>query len=340
MNRTFVNYLGPAISVGSGILTLIFAPLFLGFYEIFQLTQYVILAIFAVSMAYIWGFGGILSFGHAAVFGLGGYAYAVLAINMDSSLLAFVLAIGTCGLFALILGYFIFYGRLNDVYLGVVTLVVALILWKLINHTSGPGYVIGDARLGGFNGIPSIPVLELPWHGGAALDPIQMFRWFLGGLIVVYVALKLLIQSKFGRIAIATKENELRATLLGYDVRKYKLLVFAIGGSIAGMAGAMWATYQTFVDPNMFSLEVSAKVLIWVMVGGVGTLLGPIAGVVLLQALSIKLGETAFINNQIVLGMILMSLVLVFPKGLLPSMELLITRFFDRSAAQGQGVSG
>lgn len=331
MNRTLVNYLGPAIAVASGILTLIFAPHYFGFYEIFQLTQYVILAIFAVSMAYIWGFGGILSFGHAAVFGLGGYAYAVLAINMDSSLLAFVLAIGICGLFALILGYFFFYGRLNDVYLGVVTLVVALILWKLINHTSGPGYVIGDARLGGFNGIPSIPVLDLPWRGDASLDTIQMFRLFLGGLIVVYVALKLSIQSKFGRIAIATKENELRATLLGYDVRKYKLLVFVIGGSIGGMAGAMWATYQTFVDPNMFSLEVSAKVLIWVMVGGVGTLLGPIAGVVLLQALSIKLGETAFINNQIVLGMILMSLVLVFPKGLLPSMELLVTRFFDRS---------
>ncbi|WP_254436335.1 branched-chain amino acid ABC transporter permease [Ruegeria arenilitoris] len=303
------------------------------------MTQYVILAVFAVSMAYIWGFGGILSFGHAAVFGLGGYAYAVLAINMDSSLLAFVLAIGACGLFALILGYFIFYGRLNDVYLGVVTLVVSLILWKLINHTSGPGYVIGNARLGGFNGIPSVPVLELPWHGGAPLDPIQMFRWFLGGLIAVYVALKLLIRSKFGRIAIAAKENELRATLLGYDVRKYKLMVFVIGGAVGGMAGAMWATYQTFVDPNMFSLEVSAKVLIWVMVGGVGTLLGPIAGVVLLQALSIKLGETAFINNQIVLGVILMGLVLVFPKGLLPSLEPLVSRLFDRASTRKQGAN-
>ena len=88
------------------------------------------------------------------------------------------------------------------------------------------------------------------------------------------------------------------------------------------MSGAMWATYQTFIDPNAFSLEMSAKALVWVMAGGVGTLIGPILAVIALQWISLKLGELNLMNNFVVLGLILIPLVLVLPRGLVPSFRI------------------
>ncbi len=328
--RLPADWLAVAVVVALGIAILTLVPILFDLFQVLQMIQYVVLSIFALSLAYIWGFGGILSFGQAGFFGLGGYAFAVAAINMQQTTVPFLMAIGLCALFAAALGYFMFYGRLNDVYLGVVTLVVTLIMWKLINHTAGPEYAIGSARLGGFNGIPSIPIMTVPFQPGIEMEPAQMFRYFMGFLIGVYLLLHILIKSKFGRVAISIRENEIRTGLLGYDVRVYKLLVFTVGGAIGGMAGAMWATYQTFVDPNVFSLEMSAKCLIWVMAGGVGTLVGPIVGVVVLQYLSLKLGETDLINNLIILGAILMVLVLLMPKGIFPSVRDLIVTLWNR----------
>jgi branched-chain amino acid transport system permease protein len=156
------------------------------------------------------------------------------------------------------------------------------------------------------------------------LDPVQMFQVFMGFLIIVYIVLRVLIASDFGRVSIGIRENETRASLLGYDVRRHKLVVFAIGSGIAGLAGAMWATYQAFIDPNAFSMEMSAKALVWVMAGGVGTLVGPIIGVILLQWLTLKLGTMELLNSLAVLGAIMMVLVLALPKGIVPTLRKLI----------------
>ena len=316
----FGYWRGVALVAAIFLAILLFVPAWFDLFEVLQMTQYVVLAIYALSLAYIWGFGGIVSFGQAGFFGLGGYAFAVLSINMGDTTVPFLLTIALCFAFAAVLGYFMFYGRLSDVYLGVVTLVVALIMWKLISHTAGPEYAIGKARLGGFNGIPSIPIMRVPFTE-REMDPGEMFQYFMGLLIFVYLLLHVLIRSKFGRIAISIRENEVRTGLLGYDIRRYKLMVFSIGGALGGASGAMWATYQTFIDPNAFSLEMSAKCLIWVMAGGVGTLIGPIVGVVALQYLSLKLGETAFINNLVILGIVLVLLVLLMPRGIVPTLH-------------------
>jgi len=322
------DWMGVCFVAALGLAILIFVPMLFDLFEVLQMIKYVVLSLFALSLAYMWGFGGILSFGQAGFFGLGGYTFAVAAINMGQTTVPFIMAIGLCALFAAALGYFMFYGRLNDVYMGVVTLVVTLILWKFINHTAGPEYIIGKARLGGFNGMPSIPIMTLPWQPDVALEPAHMFQYFMVILIVVYLFLHFLIKSKFGRVAISIRENEVRTGLLGYDVRLYKLGVFTIGGAIGGAAGAMWATYQTFIDPHSFSLEVSAKCLIWVMAGGVGTLFGPIIGVVALEYISLKLGETDVLNNLIILGTILVVLVLLLPKGIFPTARDLVGKLW------------
>lgn len=324
MEKSVIRDPGFYVMVGIGLAVMLILPVVFDLFTIMQITQYVVLAVFALSLGYIWGFGGILSFGQAAFFGLGAYTFAVASINMGETTIPLILAFVIPCLFGAALGYFIFYGRLSDVYLGVVTMVVTLLFWKLANHTAGPEYVIGSARLGGFNGIPSIPVLNIPGEPDAMLDPVQMFQVFMAFLIIVYVVLRFLIASDFGRISIGIRENETRASLLGYDVRRHKLIVFAIGSGIAGLAGAMWATYQAFIDPNAFSMEMSAKALVWVMAGGVGTLVGPIIGVILLQWLTLQLGTMQLLNSLAVLGAIMMVLVLLLPKGIVPTIRKLI----------------
>ncbi|MEM1073403.1 MAG: urea ABC transporter [Pseudomonadota bacterium] len=321
MEKSLYKDLGFYVMIGIGLVVTVLLPARMDMFAIMQITQYVVLAVYALSLAYIWGFGGILSFGQSCFFGLGAYTFAVASINMGDTTIPFILAFLLPAAFGVALGYFMFYGRLSDVYLGVVTLVVTLIFWKLINHTAGPQYAIGEARLGGFNGIPSIPILNIPGQPDAWLDPVQMFVVFMIILIAVYVGLRILISSEFGRVSVSIRENETRSSLLGYDVRRHKVIVFSIGCGIAGMSGAMWATYQTFIDPNAFSLEMSAKALVWVMAGGVGTLAGPIIAVIVLQWISLKLGELNLMNNFVLLGLILIPLVLLLPKGILPSLQ-------------------
>ncbi len=135
MERSIAKDVGFYVMLGIGLVLMFIGPLIWDLFQIMQITQYVVLSVYALSLAYIWGFGGILSFGQAAFFGLGAYTFAVASINMGDTTLPFVLSFILPAAFGAGLGYFMFYGRLSEVYLGVVTMVVTLIFWKLINHT-------------------------------------------------------------------------------------------------------------------------------------------------------------------------------------------------------------
>jgi branched-chain amino acid transport system permease protein len=272
------------LAVAAIVILPVAAPL----YTLINATLYVSMGIFALSLALLWGYGGVLCFGQSAFFGLGAYAYAIAAINFGDTTLAAMVAVIVPALFAACLGYFLFYGRLNDVYLGVITLTVTLILFKLINSTGGDAWRIGIARLGGFNGIPNTPPLRMPF--GGLLSPTQMFGLATIALLATYIFCKLLIRSKFGRAVIAVRENELRAELLGYNARRLKLAIFCISAAIAGLAGMLFANV-VFVSPTMFSLSMAAQVLIWVIVGGLGTLVGPVAACFALQIGTTALGN-------------------------------------------------
>ncbi len=295
-------------------------PKVLELYSVINATIYVSMAILTLSLALIWGAGGILCFGQAAFFGLGGYTYAVAAINFGDSTGAVILAMMVPALFAALLGYFIFWGRIGDVYLGVITLTMTLILFKLFNATAGDAYKIGKAGLGGFNGIPSTPPLNLPWDVGTALAPEDI--WYIAAalLVLFYFGSRWLLSTSFGRVVISIRENERRTELLGYDVRRYKLGIFTIGGAMAGVAGILFANC-VFVSPTMFSLFYNAQVIIWVTVGGIGTLLGPIFGSIALQMLVAKLGTINGLDPNLVLGAILILFVLLVPKGMLPVLQ-------------------
>ena len=317
-----LSLFGPALFVAICIATMVLAPAMIDLFTLLELTVYIVMAVLALSLAFIWGYGGILCFGQAAFFGLGAYTYAVASINFGESTGAVLLAMALPSLFALALGYFMFYGRISDVYVGVITLTVSLILFSLFNSTSDSSYRIGSAVLGGFNGMPGVPTLNVPGQPSDILFPEAFFRVCVAALLLVYVGLKLLIASRFGRIVIAIRENEQRAGLLGYDTRRYKLGTFMIGGAIAGLAGCLFANWGAFVSPGVFSLAQSAQIIIWTIVGGLGTLIGPVIGAFLIQGLTSWLGSSSnLLNTNLMLGIVLISFVLLVPQGLLPTIR-------------------
>jgi ABC-type branched-subunit amino acid transport system permease subunit len=127
-------------------------------------------------------------------------------------------------------------------------------------------------------------------------------------------------------VVVAIRENENRAQLLGYDTRLYKLIVFAIGGGVAGLAGCLYTNWGSFISPTVFGLATSAQVLIYVLVGGLGTLLGPILGAVGIQYLISIIGTQGAVNANLVLGVVLVVFVLLVPQGLVPVVRALWRR--------------
>lgn len=301
-----------------GVIFMFGAPYVLQLFTIINLTTAIALAVLALSLALVWGFGGILCFGQVAFFGLGAYAYTIGAINFGGSTWAVLLAVVVASGFAALLGYFIFFGRVSDVYLGVITLTVTLILFSLIRRTSGPEYKIGKALLGGFNGVTSPPI-NLPWDARAILFPEQVFYVAMATLIICYVFAGWLVTTHFGRVCVGIRENELRAELLGYDSRLYKLGIFTIGAGIAALGGVLFCNGVGRITPDVFSLYNAALTIIWVIVGGRGTLIGPIAATFGLFYLTSALGGQNLLNNNLVLGIILIFFVLLVPKGIAPT---------------------
>ena len=287
--------------------------------ETYTPTLLAIWALFALSLALMWGYAGILSFGHAAYFGLGAYAYAIASFNVGESTVPLLLAIIVPALVAAIIGALMFYGRISDVYLGVMTLVVTLILNRFMNATAGDAYRIGNARLGGFNGIPAFPTLNVPGDPNMQVYGTAYYFVVIVCLIGAYLVARWVLASAFGRILIGIRENELRMELLGYNVPAYKTAIFAVSGAMAGLAGCLFANWAEIVTPSVFSLGQTAEVLIWVIVGGLGTMVGPMVAAVALGMLKLALGSQTLIDNSLVLGVILILVVLLIPRGFAPT---------------------
>jgi len=315
-----------ASAVVATVVAIAVIPRLVELFALMQLTLFAAMAMLALSLAFIWGFGGILSFGQTAFFGLGAYTYSIAAINFQDSTPAIALAVLVPLAFAAVLGYFIFFGRISDVYLGVITLTVTLILFNCVNSTAGEEYRIGQALLGGFNGIPAVPTFNVPFLPAQVLTPEQSWWTTAGSVLAVFLLLRLLLSLPAGRVIVAVRENEVRAGLLGYDPRAVKLLTFVLGGAIAGFAGALYVNWGAFVGPTIFSLSLSAEIIIWITVGGLGTLLGPVVGCVLIEYIDAYIGSQQAMNSNLVLGIVLLVFVLLLPKGIVPALRDLLVR--------------
>ncbi|WP_448613899.1 ABC transporter permease subunit [Modestobacter sp. URMC 112] len=314
---------------------------------------WVIYGLLALSFTFVWGHGGIFSFGQAAFFGIGAYAYSIAGINFSlqtgETLSALAIAAVVAAMVAALLGYFIFYGNVGDVYVAIITLAVTLVLLTFMSSTADPSYHIGDALLGGYNGMIGVPPVLV---GDVFLDPRTLFMLCIALAVVIALGLRVLLRRPFGRVLAGVRENELRTQLLGYDVRRYKLAAFALGGAIAGLAGGLYAAWGMFINPVVFGLQQAALVAIWVLVGGKDSLIGAFVGVAIVQGLSSALGGGGGELTPIVLGLVLIVVVLLLPAGVVPSATRLVQRAFPRlrrtpaaprtsvTAAQAQDVLG
>jgi branched-chain amino acid transport system permease protein len=316
------GYVGPAIIVLAALAATPFASNTLAL----KIVLWISFAISALSLDFIWGRAGIFSFGQNALFGLGGYAYAVIALNLfpvDGETISALIGAGIIGaVAAAALGYFLFYGRLSDVYLSIVTLAVTLIIYTVLASTAGPEYHIGEAYLGGFNGIPSLPTVAFlaPGGGDAELSIRQLLAFAIVLAALLYVILERLGRGRFGLMMDGLRSNELRMELLGYDVRRFKLVVFAIGGAVAGLGGGLFAAWGTFVNPSVFSLAQAAAVVVWVMIGGRGSLIGSFVGVFIVQSAADAADLLVSQQTPLLVGVLLIAVVTVMPDGVVPTL--------------------
>jgi branched-chain amino acid transport system permease protein len=297
-------------------------PLFSDGYTVGNTVYFFVWVFIALSLCVIWGYGGSLSFGQTAFFGIAGYGYGVLTLNFGSAygftLIALVIAVGIAALFAVLLGYFMFFGRIAGVFLGIVTLAVTLMLERFMAQTAGPEWHIGSARLNGFNGMSAMPPLTIPWPG----EPIVLFAdiglyyFVLGLLVLVYLALRILMNSSFGNVIVAIRENPERAEMLGYDIRKYQLITFVIGAALAGLSGVLYTVWGQYITPSSMGMTAAALPLIWVAVGGrsdlTSTVVGTLVVLAAFQALTIYGSQYALVF----MGVLLVLTVLIAPNGL------------------------
>lgn len=345
LSRVFDRFEGPH-TIGSStrfwagfwILTaLAFAyPFTTNEYAVLTTTVLFVWVFLSLSLSTIWGYTGIFSFGQTAFFGIGGYTFGVIGINLlpitGGTNLALLAAIGLPAVLAALIGYFMFYGRVSGVYVAIITLATTLILELLFSRTAGQQYAIGQAQLGGYNGMTGIPTLVL----GAGpvtveLDPIGMYYFVLGLLVVLYLALRYVLNSNYGYVMVATRESQDRTEMFGYDIRLVKLQVFTVAGGLAGLGGALYASTGNFISPPVMGLAFAALPVIWITVGGRTTIIGAIVGTLGLRYFGNQLAAAGSEYATIFLGIVLLIAVLLLPDGVVPALMRYWERRFSNS---------
>jgi urea ABC transporter permease protein UrtC len=314
--------------LGAAALLLFLAlPLFVPDWVLGDLAIYFAYGLLAASLAFVWGQVGLLSLGHAVYFGIGAYAMSIVTLGMvpglpalRSSWLGLAAAVLAGGGAAFLLGWFLFASRgLKGAFLGIVTLAVAVVFERL---------AVNADWLGGLNGLMNVP----PWtfglngEGGELTDMLTLYILLLGVLCVAIAGLTALARSDFGLVLAAIRDNELRAWTLGHDVRRAKMLAFAISGAVAGLAGALFVIQFGFASPSLIGFSLSADVLIWVAVGGRAGVVTAALGAIAIRFLESRVSGTLGDAWPIVLGLLFMASVLLFPHGVFGALVRLIDR--------------
>lgn len=313
-------------------------------YTIIQTSRYFALAFLALSLCFIWGYAGILSFGQVAFFGVAAYAFGAIGINLSSAMgvtTAIIGAVIVGTLVAALLGYFMFYGGVRDTYVTIMTLVVALVLNTFMAQTAGSEWAIGDAQLGGFNGMTNIPNLTLGiGQTGVVFDRAAFYYALLVALVVIYLGLRMLVNSRFGLTMVAIREDETRTETFGYNVPFVKLAVFTVGGALAAVGGVFYASWGNYVDPSVFGIAFAALPVVWVSVGGRESLLGAIGATFVIERmrteLSSGIGPIGAEWALVIVGGLLLSVILFMPAGVVPTVDALIDRIQARRTEQEQ----
>ena len=284
-------------------------PLWAPRFWIYIATQALIFAIFAMSLDLLLGYAGLASFGHAAFYGVGAYACALVALRHVDGLLPLLLVGALASaLVAVPVGALSL--RTTGIYFLMLTLAFAQMLWGLaVNWTAltrGTDGLIGIPR-------PTLPGLDLLGVTLYERGPFFLLTLFIA--VVVFLLLEALTRSPFGRTLEGIRENERRMRALGFPTFRYRLAVFVIAGGIAGVAGSLAAMSNGYATPDLLYWTGSGLVLIAVVVGGSRSLIGPVLGAFLV--LVAQLGLSTYLDRwELLLGSLFIAFVLFLPRGL------------------------
>jgi branched-chain amino acid transport system permease protein len=299
--------LATALVLVTGLLAVM--PMIVGAFYLQLLTKIMILAIFAMSLDLLVGFTGLVSLGHAAYFGVAAYVLVALSPSSEPANLWLTLpvAIAASSLAALVIGSLVL--RTSGVYFILATLAFAQMLYSFFAESG---------MIGGADGLYIYFKPEAPIFGVKLLDLERVDDFFyvvLVAMILVYALLRIILASLFGRVLVGIRDNEQRMRSLGYPTFRYKLAAFVMSGGIAGLAGYFAAAQFGFVNPEILNWHRSSEVLIFVVLGGMGTLVGPAAGAfVLVLVQDFLAGLTT--HWLLPMGIFVIAAVMALPNGI------------------------
>jgi len=301
-----------ALAAALAVLWLV--PLVLDGRSVSLMSRYLLFGIAALGLDLLWGKAGLLSFGHAALFGLGAYASGLVLAKTDWAAqqpLSVLVGVAIPALFGLVAGVVLFYGRVKGVYFGIVTLLAALLLEQLAGTWSGV--------TGGFNGL-LVPT-------GLTLGPLRLVEpneTYYGVLLIAacaFVLTRWFTRTPFGLAVEASRMNDTRAEALGYDVAWLRAVTMAIAGGLGGLAGALYAPIEGFVYPAQLGLAMSTGFIVWVAIGGRGTLVGGFIGAVVVNAVQSQLSSRVQEYWPLITGIVLLTVILFQPAGIVGALR-------------------
>jgi branched-chain amino acid transport system permease protein len=302
----------PSYWIGFGIVIVLLAlaPLVLPEFWRRFVTEILIWGLLAMSSDILIGYTGMVSFGHSAFFGLGMYgaAAALLTVRPANLWLAILYGLVAAGLVAMFVAYFS--TRLRDIYFSITTLVFSQIFYVVI--------FTWTEVTGGENGLAfSQPPFSIPGLVSARFTSITLHWFILAVVAVSYLTLRRITQSPFGMVLQSIRENEPRTRAIGYPVERYKIMAVMLSGLFAGLAGVLYAVQNRFAAPDFVFFLISGEVVIFNVMGGMGTLVGPVVGAAFFFMLREVFSRYFTQYYLIPVGIIFTLMVIFMPQGLL-----------------------
>jgi branched-chain amino acid transport system permease protein len=318
---------GLKVALGLALMALLGFPLIGSDFYVQMVTRMMILAIFAMSLDLLQGVTGLVSLGHAAYFGLAGYALALLspADAAPSLWWSLPLAASVSGLAALVIGFFVV--RTQGIYFNMVTMAFAQMIFFLF---------FDNKVLGGSDGVyvnfkPSLAIAG--WEPLTLDDKLTFFYFTALLMLLIYALLRRLLWSPLGRALCGIRINEQRMRSMGFSTFGYKLAAFTLAGTLAGVAGYLWGAQTGYVNPELMGFHMSAHAVLMVILGGMGNFAGAIVGAFTFEVVlhvfkdlpqigSVNLGK----HWQLWMGCFIVAVVLLAPRGLLGLLQKLLAR--------------
>lgn len=297
------------LAVAALAVVLVALPAFAGGFALVLAVDIFVFALFAASLHFMMGGGGLISFGHAAYFGLGAYGAALAVVHAGTPMeLALLLAPLAAGLGGLLFGWFCV--RLTDVYLAMLSLAFAQILWSIV--------VQWYEVTGGDDGL--LGVWPAQWASGRVVF-YYLTLVICGGAILV---LRRMFFTPFGYALRAARDSRLRADAIGIDIHRQQWFAFALAGTFAGLAGGLYAFSKGSVFPDEMSIPRSIDALLMVLLGGVETLSGPLVGAVAFVGLEDQLSRLEY--WRLILGSVIVGICVLMPQGIVGSLGVVLGR--------------